>query len=70
MINKWSAIIIIVLHFREYMYNRIFSEIDEPFNFNETLINGNVLNVVSMDNIRFFFFFCGNHYSKSYQHLE
>ena len=56
MIYKWSAIIIIVLHFREYKYNRIFSEIDEPFNFNETLINGNVLNVVSTDNIRFFFF--------------
>ena len=31
----------------------IFSEIDEPLDFNETLINGSVLNVVSMNNIRF-----------------
>ena len=42
-----------------------FSEIDEPPDFNETLINGSVLNVVSMNNI-----FFGNHYLKSYQHLK
>ena len=33
---------------------RIFSEIDEPLDFNETLINGSVLNVVLMNNISFF----------------
>ena len=46
---------------------RIFSEIDGPLDFNETLVNGSLLNLVSMNNIRFF---CGNHYSKSYQHLK
>ena len=35
------------------MQNRIFSEIDEPPDFNKTLVNGSVLNVVSMNNIRF-----------------
>ena len=33
---------------------RIFSEIDRPLDFNEILVNGSVLNVVSMDNISFF----------------
>ena len=32
---------------------RIFSEIDRPLDFNEILVNGSVLNVVSMDNISF-----------------
>ena len=41
----------------------IFSEIDGPLDFNEILVNGSVLNVVSMDNIRFY----GNQYLKSYQ---
>ena len=31
---------------------RNFSEIDEPLDFNETLVNGSVVNVVSMNNIR------------------
>ena len=31
----------------------IFSEIDGPLDFNEILMNGSVLNVVSMDNISF-----------------
>ena len=31
----------------------IFSEIDGPLDFNEILVNGSVLNVVSMDNIIF-----------------
>ena len=31
----------------------IFSEIDEPLDFNKTLVNGSVLNVASMNNIRF-----------------
>ena len=30
---------------------RIFSEIDEPLDFNETLVNGSIINVVSMNNI-------------------
>ena len=30
----------------------IFSEIDEPLDFNGTLVNGSVLNVVSINNIR------------------
>ena len=46
---------------------RIFSEIDRPLDFNDILVNGSVLNEVSMDNISFF---CGNHYIKSYQHLN
>ena len=32
---------------------RIFSKIDGPLEFNEILVNGSVLNVVSMDNISF-----------------
>ena len=32
---------------------RIFSEIDGPLDFNEILVNGSVLNVISMDNISF-----------------
>ena len=32
----------------------IFSEIAKPLDFNETLVNGSVLNVVSLNNIRFF----------------
>ena len=32
---------------------RIFSEIDEPLDYNETLVIGSVLNVVSINNIRF-----------------
>ena len=47
---------------------RIFSEMDRPLDFNETLVNGSVLNVASLNNIRFFC--CGNHYLKSYQHLK
>ena len=39
----------------EYYISRIwiFSEIDESLDFHETLINGSVLNVVSMNNISF-----------------
>ena len=33
---------------------RIFLVIDRPHDFNEILVNGSVLNVVSMDNINFF----------------
>ena len=33
---------------------RIISEIDGPLDFNEILVDGSVLNVVSMDNISFF----------------
>ena len=36
------------------MLLRIFSENDGPLDLNEILVNGSVLNVVSMDNIRFF----------------
>ena len=47
----------------EHQFNcrklRIFSEIDEPLDFNETLVNGSVLNVVSIDKLPFF---SGNHY--------
>ena len=32
---------------------RIISGIDEPLDFNETLVNGSGLNVVSINNIRF-----------------
>ena len=35
-------------------YISIFSEIDGPLDFNETLVKGSVDNVVSMDNISFF----------------
>ena len=31
----------------------IFSEIDEPLDLNETLVNDSVLNVISINNIRF-----------------
>ena len=34
-------------------YYWIFSEIDEPLDFNETLIDGSVLNVVSVNNMSF-----------------
>ena len=43
--NPWSH--------RQKGKKGIFSEIDEPLDFNETLINGSVLNVVSMNKIRF-----------------
>ena len=33
----------------------IFSDIDRPLEFNETLVSGSVLNVVSIINIRFIF---------------
>ena len=33
--------------------NWIFSEIDRPLDFNETFINSSVLNVVSINDIRF-----------------
>ena len=36
------------------MLLRIFSENEGPLDFNEILVNGSVLNAVSMDNIRFF----------------
>ena len=35
-------------------WSRIFFEIDEPLDFNETLVNGSVFNVVSIINIRSF----------------
>ena len=42
------------LNFRSKFLNfGIFSEIDGPHDFNEILVNGSVLNVVSMDNISF-----------------
>ena len=44
----------------------IFSEIDEPLDFNETLVNGSVLNVVLMNNI----LFLRKHYLKSLQYLK
>ena len=47
-------------------YYLIFSEVDEPLGFNQTLINGSVLNVVSINNICF----CRNHYLKSYHHIK
>ena len=38
---------------RGYFQDEIFSEIDEPLDFSKTLINGSVLNVVSMNNVSF-----------------
>ena len=38
------------------MISRIFSEIDESLDFNETLVNISLLNVVSMNTIIYFFF--------------
>ena len=35
-----------------YLLERVFSEIDESLDFNETLVKGSVLNVASMNNIR------------------
>ena len=35
------------------MHIWIFSEIDGPLDFNETLVNGSILNTVSINNIRF-----------------
>ena len=58
---------ILVLHGRKTNLFRIFSEIDGLLDFNEILVNGSVLNAVSMDNISFF---CGNPCLKSYQHLN
>ena len=33
----------------------IFSEIDEPLDFNETLVSGSIFNVISLNNILVFF---------------
>ena len=44
--NRYSCVYVILI-------SRIFSETEGPLDFNEILVNGSVINVVSMDNISF-----------------